>query len=153
MLTRNLFGVPYTGWQNPLAELNHMVRRMDQLTNAFFGRDVRRLAMPKVFPALNITEDTDKYYIRAELPGVKPDDLKLEVTGKSLSIAGERKIQPENDNARYHRREREAGKFSRAVVLPGDVDADNLDAKLVNGILTITIAKSTATQPKQITIK
>jgi HSP20 family protein len=153
MLTRNVFGLPSTGWRNPFAELEHLSRQMDLLTNTMFGRPGARIMMPKIFPAINITEDKDKYYVRAELPGMKADDIKLEVIGRNLAIAGERKIQSEGDNARYHRREREAGRFSRVIGLPGDVDADSVDAKLVNGLLTVAIAKSAAARAKQITVK
>jgi HSP20 family protein len=84
---------------------------------------------------------------------MKAEDIKLEVTGRNLAVTGERKIQSEGEGARYHRREREAGRFSRIVGLPGDVDADSVDAKLVNGILTVAIAKSAAAKAKQITVK
>jgi HSP20 family protein len=153
MLTRNSFGLPSIGWRNPFADLENLTRRMDLLTNAMFGRPGARLMMPTVFPAINITEDKDKYYVRAELPGMKAEDIKLEVTGRNLAITGERKIRSEGDNAQYHRREREAGTFSRIVGLPGDVDADSVDAKLVNGLLTVAIAKSAAAKAKQITVK
>jgi HSP20 family protein len=109
--------------------------------------------MPKVFPAINITEDKEKYYVRAELPGMKANEVQVEVTGRNLAISGERKIQSEGENAKYHRREREAGKFSRVIGLPGEVNADSVDARLVNGLLTVTIDKSMAAKPKQITVK
>ena len=153
MLTRNVFSLPSTGWRNPFADLENLTRRMDMLTNAMYGRPGARLMMPKVFPAINITEDKDKYYVRAELPGMKAEDIKLEVTGRNLAIIGERKIQSEGENTRYHRREREAGRFSRIIGLPGDVDADSVDAKLVNGLLTVAIAKSATAKAKQITVK
>jgi HSP20 family protein len=106
----------------------------------------------RVFPALNLTEDKDKYHVRAELPGIKADALDIQVVGRNLTISGERTIPSEGENIRYHRKEREAGKFSRAIGLPGDIDADNVEAKMVNGVLTISIAKSEAAKPKQITV-
>jgi HSP20 family protein len=153
MLTRNVFGLPSIGRQNPFAELENLTRRMDALTHTIFGRPAAGFMRPEVFPAINITEDKDKYYVRAELPGMKADEIKLEVTGEKLTIAGERKIQSENDSAKYHRREREAGRFTRIIGLPGDVDADSFDARLVNGLLTVTIAKSAAAKAKQISVK
>lgn len=68
--------------------------------------------MSPSFPLTNLSEDKDNYYVRAELPGVKGDELDIQVTGKNLAISGERKIASEEDGARYHRREREAGTFS-----------------------------------------
>ncbi len=153
MLTRNMFGLPSMGWRNTLADLENLTRRMELLTDAMLGRPGARLMMPKAFPAINITEDKDKYYVRAELPGMKAEDINLEVFGRNLAITGERKIPSEGENVRYHRREREAGRFSRIVTLPGDVDADSVDAKLVNGLLTVAIAKSAAAKAKQITVK
>ena len=153
MLKRNMFGLPSMGWRNLFADFENLTRQMDLLTNAMYDRPGARLVTPKVFPAINITEDKDKYYVRAELPGMKAEDIKLEVTGRNLAITGERKIHSESENARYHRRERDAGRFSRIVALPGEVDADSVDAKLVNGLLTVSIAKSAAAKAKQITVK
>jgi HSP20 family protein len=107
----------------------------------------------KVFPAINITEDTGKYYVRTELPGIKADAIKLEIIGRNLALTGERKILSEGENARYHRKEREAGRFSRVISLPGDVEVNSVEAKLVNGLLTVAIAKAEAAKPKQITVK
>jgi HSP20 family protein len=105
-----------------------------------------------VFPLINLTEDRDNYYVRAELPGVKGDELDIQVTGKNLAISGERKIAAEGEGARYHRREREAGTFSRMIGLPGDVDSDEVDAKLENGILSIVISKAEIAKPRQISV-
>ena len=153
MVSRRLIDFPFMGWQNPLAEMERMARQMDLLSNAIFGRPETRLYPAKVFPAINITEDSDKYYVRAELPGIKADEIRLEIKGRNIAISGERKIQSEGENARYHRREREAGRFSRVISLPGEVDADCVDAKQVNGILTVAITKSENAKPKQIAVR
>jgi HSP20 family protein len=105
-----------------------------------------------VFPLINLTEDKDNYYVRAELPGVKGEEIDIQVTGKNLAISGERRIVAEKENARYHRREREAGTFSRMVGLPGEIDADKVEANLENGILTIVVAKAEIAKPKQISV-
>jgi HSP20 family protein len=90
--------------------------------------------------------------VRAELPGIKAKEIELQVNGRNLMISGERKIKSEDENAKYHRREREAGKFSRVVALPGDIDADSVNAKMNNGVLSVEISKSEASKPKQITV-
>jgi HSP20 family protein len=105
-----------------------------------------------VFPLINLTEDKDKYYVRAELPGVKGDELDIQVTGNNLAISGERKIAPEEESARYHRKEREAGTFSRMIALPGEIDSDKVEANLEKGILTVVVSKAEIAKPKQITI-
>jgi HSP20 family protein len=153
MVARRVFDFPFMGWRNPLAGMERMARQMDILTNAMLGRPEMRMFPARVFPAINITEDKDKYYVRAELPGMKADEVRLEVAGRNLSISGERNIPSEGENVRYHRREREAGTFSRIIGLPGDMDADSVNARLVNGLLTVAIAKSEVAKPKQISVK
>ena len=82
----------------------------------------------------------------------KSDALDIQATGKTISISGERKIIKENDTARYHRREREAGKFSRVMAMPSDIDPDRIEARLENGILTVMVPKSEAAKPRQIKV-
>lgn len=151
MLIRRTFNNPLF-YRNPFAELDRMRRDMDVLTG-LFGQSPQRVFSSGVFPAVNLTEDKDSYYIRAELPGLKADDLDIQATGKSISISGERKIGPESETARYHRREREAGRFSRIIDLPGDIDSEKVEAGLSNGVLTIKIAKAEVAKPRQINIK
>ena len=85
--------------------------------------------------------------------GVKADELDISATGNALSISGERKIGQEDETVRYHRREREAGTFSRIISLPGEGDADKINAELKDGILTIHIPKAEKAKPKQISVK
>lgn len=143
---------PSVGWRHPFSNLDWMSGHVDRLSHAALGRPGLGWLNAKVFPAVNLTEDKHKYYVRAELPGIKAGALDIQVTGKNLTITGERTIPSEGDKIRYHRREREAGKFSRVIGMPGDIDADNVEAKMVNGVLTIAIAKSEASKPKQITV-
>ena len=154
MFPRNLLNFQGFGSTNPYAELDRMRRQMDALSNMFFrGTPERRVLSAGVFPLLNITENKDSYYIRAELPGVKAEDLGIQVVDKTLTISGERNIPKEGEKAKYHRREREAGKFSRAIGLPGEIDSDKIEAQLSDGLLTVTIPKAEKTKPKQITVK
>lgn len=152
MFARRLFDFPSVGWQHPFADLERMSRQMDRLNQAITGRPGVNWLSARVFPAVNLTEDKDKYYVRAELPGIKADALDIQVFGRNLTITGERTIPSEGENIRYHRKEREAGKFSRVIGMPGDIDADQVNAQMVNGMLTVTIAKSEASKPKQITV-
>jgi HSP20 family protein len=152
MLIRRIFNNPAL-YRNPFNELERMRRQMDLLAGSMFGGAPQQAAASGVYPALNVTEDKDKYYIRAELPGLKNEDLDIQATGKSISISGQKKIAPEDDNAKYHRREREAGRFSRIIDLPDNIDTEKVEAGLANGILTITIPKAEAVKPKQITIR
>ncbi len=152
MTARRLFDFPGMGWRNPFAELDRMQREMDRL----FGGKFFRAGLPElqagVFPAVNVTEEKDHYYIRAELPGMAAEDLDIQAAGNSVSISGERKISGEGDNVRYHRREREAGRFSRVINLPEGANLEDVKAGLKNGVLTLTIGKSEASKPRQISI-
>jgi len=152
MIYKALFGTPRHRFGSPSADLEAMRRQMDRLFEAYRDRPAGRVSAG-VFPSINITEDKDAYYVSAELPGVKSADLDLNVTANQLTLAGERRITEEADDVRYHRREREAGRFSRAIALPGDVDAEGVKAKLADGVLTITVPKAEKAKPRQISVQ
>jgi HSP20 family protein len=152
MIIRRISGWPIWEWKSPFEELERMRREMDRLSEALTG-PLFREPVAGVFPLMNITEDPDSYYVRAELPGIKSDELKVSLTGNSLTIAGERTIPAENEKARYHRREREAGEFSRVVSLPSQVDTSRVEARCVDGVLTVVLPKAEAAKPKQIAVK
>ena len=148
MIYRRFFNVPTWRFRSPWDELHRMRQQLEQM----FDDTPGQRASAGVFPLINLTEDRNNYYVRAELPGVKAEELDIQATANNIAISGERKIAAEGD-ARYHRREREAGSFSRMIGLPGDINSDKVDAKLENGVLTVVIAKAEAAKPKQITIK
>ncbi len=129
-------------------ELARMKRDMDRL----FGNIPRRSGAG-VYPLLNLSENRDSYFVRAELPGTEAADLDIQATMNSLSLSGERKIAAEGGNVKYHRREREAGRFSRIIQLPEAVDPEKIEARMQNGILTVAIPKSEAAKPRQIKIR
>ena len=152
MLWRRTTGWPAWEWSSPFDELDRMRRDMDRLTEGF-SRGLFREPIAGVFPLMNVTESKAHYRVRAELPGIKAGDLDITVTGNSLSISGERKIPAEDEKAQYHRREREAGKFSRIITLPSEVDTRGVEAHCADGILTVVLPKAEETKPKQITVK
>ena len=151
MIYRRLFDFPTFGHRGAFHELDNMRRQFDRFMNQYSDTS-RRSTGAGVFPQLNVSEDANKFYLRAELPGVTSNDLDIQATGKTVSISGERKIHFENENARYHRREREGGKFSRVLAMPSDVDADRIEARLENGILTVIVPKAEAAKPRQIKV-
>jgi len=152
MIYRRLFNIPTWGFRRPSDELDRLRSRMNELYGAVSG-DAISMPAAGVFPLTNVTEDSSNYYVRAELPGMKPDELNIQVTSDGISISGERKIPEEGNGVRYHRREREAGKFSRSINLPSEIDANAVEASLDNGILTITIQKAEVAKPRQIKVK
>ena len=152
MLLRRLSTVPTYGFEAPFDEIEKMRRQMDRLAGQFSG-GYSTEHFAGVYPLVNVTEDKDNFYIRAEVPGLDPDALEINVTSDSFTISGERRSENQDENARYHRKEREAGKFSRVVNLPGLIDTEKVSAQNTNGVLTVTLPKSEASKPRQITIK
>jgi HSP20 family protein len=106
-----------------------------------------------VYPPLDISDDADNVYVRAEVPGIAGSDLQLSVEGETLVIKGERKASAADEKLSFHRREIECGSFSRAITLPTRVQTDKVQAKSVDGILTITLPKAEEVKPKQIMVK
>ncbi len=150
LLTRTLY--PWGTWRGALNEMDRLRREMDRLLGSF-SSGLAETAGPGVYPALNVSEDADKFTVQAELPGMAPEELEISVTGKNLTIAGERKPPQVPEGARYHRRERSFPSFSRAITLPGEVQPDKVSAQFKNGVLTITLPKAEAAKPKQITVQ
>jgi HSP20 family protein len=141
------------GWRrDPFSEAELLQREMNRVMDSFFGvrRGVRDAG---VFPALNVSEDTDNIYVRAELPGVSPKDIEITTRENNLIIKGERRIPAEGKNICYHRREREAGSFQRITSLPARVDGNKVTAVCKNGVLTVTLPKAAEAKPRQIMVK
>ncbi|RKY00491.1 MAG: Hsp20/alpha crystallin family protein [Spirochaetes bacterium] len=105
-------------------------------------------------PALDMYEDDDAYFVKIDLPGMEPEEIDIQVTEDVLTIKGERK-QPdeETEKARCQRDERYYGTFHRTVPLNIPVDTENVDAKMKDGILYITLPKKAEVKPKKIDIK
>jgi HSP20 family protein len=152
MIIKRISGWPTFGWDSHLDEVERMRKQLALLTDRVRGGYLNE-QFSGVFPLCNMTEDTNNFYVRAELPGLNPEELQISITGDSFSISGERKIKTVSANVKYHRKEREAGKFNRIINLPGQIDVDKVEAHSANGVLTVTMPKSEATKPRQITIK
>lgn len=152
MFYPRFIGMPTFGSQRPLDELARMRLQMDRIMDAFLNRPAAASAGSGVFPAINLSEDENNFYVRAELPGVQTSDLDIQATANSLTISGQRQLESQDESAKYHRREREAGRFSRAFAMPKEIDAERVEARLVNGLLTLRVPKSEAAKPRRITI-
>jgi HSP20 family protein len=107
----------------------------------------------RMFPLVNVTQDEETLYVRAELPGVRSSDLSLSVVGNKVTIAGNRELPAEGDGVSYHRREREGGTFSRSIELPAPFDRGKVDASFENGLLTVVLPLAEETKPRQIPVK
>jgi HSP20 family protein len=106
-----------------------------------------------VFPPLNVTQDDDNFYVRAEIPGVKSDALSITALRNRVTLAGRREIARENERVSYHRRERAEGAFNRTLTLPAFIDAERVDASYADGVLTLKLPKAEEAKPRQITVR
>jgi HSP20 family protein len=132
-------------------DMDRFRREMDRL----FGRHGIAEA-PEFTPTylpVNVWEDEEKLYVEAELPGLKLEDLTIEITeGNVLTIQGERKP-AEAPKGVWHRQERGFGKFARALELPYPVEAAKVEAKFENGVLFVALPRAEAAKPRRIAVK
>ena len=122
----------------------------------FFGRRTNGredIALADWEPLADITEDEKEYVIKAELPDVKKDDVKVIVENGVLTIAGERKFEKEEKKKKYHRVERAYGSFVRSFALPDLAEADKVKAEFRDGMLTVHVPKSERAKAKQVEVK
>ena len=131
------------------------VRRLqDALNRAFENSDLAHLARGRrPLPPINVARTNDAVVVTVELPGVKPEDLSLSITGNTLTLKGCRKPGADEKSATYHRRERTLGEFARSIELPEEVDSQKAVAEFDQGILTVRIAKSADASHRQIPVK
>lgn len=149
-----------TDW-NPIRELeafqNRILRafRPDAQNGHGDGNgDGRKPLMESQWsPSVNITENESEYVITADLPEVKLPDVKVTVENGVLTLKGERKIEKEQKETRYHLVERSYGTFERRFSLPGDADPKMVNAAFKDGVLRISIGRSEAARPRQIEVR
>ena len=103
-------------------------------------------------PAVDIKEETDKFIVHADIPGVKPEDIEVNMEAGVLTVKGEKKTESKTEKDGYKRVERTQGSFYRRFSLPDSANSDAISAKCKHGVLEITIPKRVATQPKKITV-
>jgi HSP20 family protein len=103
-------------------------------------------------PAMDLVEREDHFVLRADLPGVREDDVKIELEDTVLTVSGERRTEREDHREGYHRIERATGTFRRSLTLPEGVDAGAITASFETGVLEITIPKPQQRQPQRVQI-
>src|SRR3981189_1520800 len=144
-----------TRWE-PLREMEDLQNRLSSL----FGRVPARrqnggqeaITVAEWAPLVDIIEDDKEYIIKAELPGVKKEEVKVAVENGVLTISGERKLESEEKNKKYHRVERAYGLFARSFTLPDVADAEKVKAEFKDGELRIHLPKSEKAKTKQIEV-
>jgi HSP20 family protein len=142
-----------TRWE-PLREMQRMRNMLDRmmdrafLDTPFLGGFTEEWGVP-----IDVYQTDDDVIVKATMPGVKPEDIHISITGDTLNIRAEASEEREEEGLRYHLRERRTGSFSRSVLLPASVNADQAKAEFENGVLTLTLPKTEGVKPKTITVK
>jgi len=143
------------GW-DPFKELEDVQNRLSRI----FGRPSapkevgkEEMTVAEWSPLVDISEDDKEYLVKAELPDIKKEDIKLNVHDNVLSISGERKYEKEEKSKKYHRVERAYGSFLRSFTLPEDADAGKISAECKDGMLKVHLPKSEKAKPKSIEVK
>lgn len=145
-----------TSERNPFREVEEMHNRLSR----FFGTTTPRtgdgreeMTVAAWAPLVDIIEDDKEYLIKAELPEVKKNEVKVRVENGVLCLTGERALEKEEKNKRYHRVERAYGSFTRSFSLPEDADAQQVNAEFKDGVLSVHVAKNKNARPKAIEVK
>jgi HSP20 family protein len=138
-------------WE-PARDMMTLREAMDRLFDDAFTRPLS-IRDGWSAPAIDMYQTDDEIVVKASLPGVKADEVQINITGEVLTLKGETKQVEEKKDKAWHMREQRWGAFERAVILPTDVVADKAKAEFENGILTITLPKAEEVKPKIINIK
>ena len=150
-----------TRWQRPeltswpvFGRLSDLRTEIDRFFDSPFAELSRTSSLLSGWmPAVDLFEDKDHFTVKAELPGMKKDDIELTLHEGCLSISGERRDGSKYKDAEVHRSERFVGRFQRTLSLPAPVAADKITAQYKDGVLTVTLPKTEEAKPKQIDVK
>ena len=138
----------------PIEEFTTDMERMfDSLLGRTVGSVLRNSNRERFQPHLDIVETATDYVVSVDLPGVKPEDVKVEMEDGRLTISGKRETVTEDNAKNVHRVERTRGSFHRAISLPREVDVEKIDAKYEQGVLHVTLPKSAEKQPRKIEVR
>jgi HSP20 family protein len=142
-------------WE-PLRELSSLQSEMNRLFNTVFdqpsGGAGNSGALRRWMPPMDLVETADHFVLRADLPGLSEDDVKIELEDNTLTVSGERKAEHESRDEGYYRVERAFGSFSRSLTLPKGVDPEAVAASFDRGVLEVRIPKPEERKPRRIEI-
>jgi HSP20 family protein len=141
-------------WQ-PFRELQEMERRFEDIfSRPFLPAVWRRIPTVEMgwAPAIEVFEKEDKFVVKAELPGMKEEDIDISVVGDTLTIKGERKAESEVKEEDYYCCERSYGSFSRSIAIPSNVNANKIEASYEDGVLEVSLPKAPEVKPKKVTV-
>ena len=138
----------------PLRDLFNMQREIGRVFEGLFSESDS--ISPEVslwLPRVDVTENKESYVIKAELPGVNKENVKITLHDGVLTLKGEKKQEKEEKDTNYHRVERSYGSFERSFTLPTGVRSEKIDASFKDGVLSITLPKAEESKPKEIEVK
>jgi HSP20 family protein len=137
-----------TPWK-PFQGLEEWERQFD-----LFGRPMLRWPVEERgwMPAVDVFEKEDKFVVKAELPGMKEEDIDASVVGDTLTIKGKKEMETEVKEEDYYRCERSYGSFYRSILLPSTVDASKIEANFEDGVLEVTLPKVAEVKPKKVAV-
>lgn len=144
-----MFRSPFGRYVSPWREMERLRREVDRL---FTGTMTSRGDIAPSYPAMNVWTGEDGAVVMAELPGVKVEDIDISVRNDAMTLRGSREREQLGEGESYHRRERRFGSFSRTFQLPFQVESDKVDAKLTNGILSISLPRAEAEKARKIKV-
>lgn len=133
---------------DPWQELNDLQDQMGRLMQSVFERSDGSIAAWR--PLADVTETDDSFVVEVDLPGVRREDVAVDMVGNELSVTGE--IQERERAGLFRHRSRRVGRFEYRVLLPQEVDADGVTAELAGGVLTVTVPKAATAKPRRIEI-
>lgn len=136
---------------NPFREMEDLLARFNRPLTV--SADPDRMPLSNWAPTVDISETEKEYLIRAELAGLKKEEVQITVQNGVLTLAGERKAEKQDKAEKYHRVERTYGRFTRSFSLPEDTSPERITAECKDGVLTIHVAKSEVPKPKSIEVK
>lgn len=137
----------------PLDRWTRLQKQMNELFSGLPEMEGSNVATSQWMPLVDIREDPEKFVIRADIPGVKPDQIEVTMEGGALTIRGERREEKREDKEGYHRVERSHGTFYRRFTMPDTADADNIKASSQDGVLEIVVPKRAVAKARKIDVK
>ena len=138
---------------DPLRDVSTMREDMERLFDSMLGRYPREREQALWAPAVDVEETNDAMIVRAELPGMKREEIKVRVAEDTVTISGERKYEAEQKDRTFHRVERAYGAFQRTIVLPVSVQGDKAAASYKSGVLELVLPKAERVKAREITVE
>lgn len=138
---------------NPFREMDDLLARFQRGYGRSLAAGDDSLPLANWAPAVDISETPKEYVIKAELPGLKKEEVKVTLQNGVLTLSGERKSEKDSQDEKFHRVERTYGSFTRSFALPEDVATDRVSAECKDGIVTVRVGRSEAPKPRSIEVK